>query len=298
MDLALVVHPDKPGALQAIARARACLDAAAHRLRLWDVSAQALRARAGAGRELEGLGTTHDFSDCDAIVSLGGDGTLLRAVRALHGLERPLLGINLGSLGFLTDVSASELEAALTALVTQRFRLDARMLLQATPESRPRSDVHALNEVVVHGARGRVLEFSTRIGGRELGRTLADGVIVATPSGSTAYSLSAGGPVVSPRVHAFVLTPISPHSLTVRPLVVGADEAIEIVVLRTVGGSAALTVDGQPCGELAVGERLVVQRAPRDLQLVVTHDRWFYDTLRTKLGWGTGRRGRDDAPGA
>jgi len=295
MDLALVVHPDKSGALQALVRARACLDPAAHRLRLWEVSAQALRARSGAGRDLEGLGTTRDFTDCDAVVALGGDGTLLRAVRAMGGLERPLLGINLGSLGFLTDVSVDELEAALEALVTGRYRLDPRMLLQAMPESRPRSNIHALNEVVVHGARGRVVEFSTRVGGRDLGRTLADGVIVATPSGSTAYSLSAGGPVVSPRVHALVLTPISPHSLTVRPLVVGADEAIEIVVLRTVAGSAALTVDGQPCGALAAGERMVVQRAARDLQLVMTHDRWFYDTLRTKLGWGSGRRGREES---
>jgi NAD+ kinase len=292
MDLAFVVHPEKPDAVRALARARACLEPAAHRLFLWEGSAQALR-RVAAAADLRAFETTRAISACDAVVALGGDGTLLRAVRALAGAPRPLLGINLGSLGFLTDVGAEDLEVALAALVERRYRLDPRMLLDARPESRAPVALQALNEVVVHGARGRVLEFAIRVAGRELGRTLADGVIVATPSGSTAYSLSAGGPVVSPRLQALVVTPISPHSLTVRPLVVSADETIEIVVHRTVAGTAALTVDGQPGGTLAVGERLEVRRAPHDLQLVTTHDRDFYDTLRAKLGWGGGRRGRD-----
>jgi len=297
MNLALVVHPDKPDALRALGRVRACVDATPHRLLLWEISAHALRRRSGDAAELRGLEITSDLAACDAVVSLGGDGTLLRAVRGLGGADRPLLGINLGSLGFLTDVSAEELETALQALLAGRFHLDSRMLLQARPESRPAVDLVALNEIVIHGARGRVLEFTTWVAGRELGRTLADGVIVATPSGSTAYSLSAGGPVLSPRVEALVVTPISPHSLTIRPLVVGADETIEIIVQQTVAGSAALTVDGQPSGALAVGERLIVQRAARDLHLVTTHDRYFYDTLRTKLGWGSGRRGRAETPG-
>jgi NAD+ kinase len=298
MDLALVVHPDKPDALRALGRVRACVASPPHRLFLWEISAQVLRRRSGEASELRGVETTADLAACDVVISLGGDGTLLRAVHGLAGADRPLLGINLGSLGFLTDVSAEELEAALQALLAGRYHLDPRMLLQARPESRPDVELLALNEIVVHGARGRVLEFTTRVAGRELGRTLADGVIVATPSGSTAYSLSAGGPVVSPRVEALVLTPISPHSLTIRPLVVGADETIEIIVQQTVGGSASLTVDGRSSGALAVGERLVVRRAARDLHLVTTHDRYFYDTLRTKLGWGTGRRGREEMPDA
>jgi NAD+ kinase len=292
VDLALVVNPDKPGTLRAIARTRACVGAR-HTLRLHGEEMARLRARRDYAGEADGLAETDDVRSADAVVSLGGDGTLLHAVALLQGSDRPLLGINLGGLGFLTDATEHELETSLERLVGGRFRIDRRMLVEARFEPRrgAGATVVGLNDAVVHAPQARMLELSLRVGGVDLGSTRADGVIVATPSGSTAYSLSAGGPVVSPRIEALVVTPISPHTLSLRPLVVGADEEIEMVLESTAADSAELTIDGQQCWEMAPGDRVTVRRAPHDLQLVVTHDRTFYDTLRTKLGWGQRDRG-------
>lgn len=293
MDLALVLNPDKPGTLGVLSRMRAVLVGRRRdRLRLWAPTADVLRRRADYAGEVDGLDLVEDVRAADAVVACGGDGTLLHAVRLLQDADRPLLGINLGNLGFLTDTPQDQLENALLCLLDGRYRVDARMRLEARLERRDgsASALLGLNDAVVHGHGARVLDVSIGAGGIELGRTLADGIIVATPSGSTAYNLSAGGPVVSPRLYALVVTPISPHTLSMRSLVAGGDEAIEIVLHRTTADRAELTVDGQTTLELAEGDRVVVRRASRDLALVVTRDRNFYDTLRTKLGWG--HRGR------
>jgi NAD+ kinase len=292
VEIAFVVNSSKSSTLRALARAHAVLGRD-HRLVLAGEAAALLRKRADYGGEIDAWPVTSDVGAADALVALGGDGTLLHAVRLLQDADRPLLGVNLGSLGFLTDTPEAELEDALRRLVDGRYQLDRRMLLEARVESGARTAVRtvALNDVVVHGPRARVLEVGVRIGGTPLGRTLADGVIVATPSGSTAYNLSAGGPVVSPRVAALVLTPISAHALSQRPLVVGADEEIEITLLRTASDGAELTIDGQTSRDVAIGDRVIVRRAPRDLALVMTRDRTFYDTLRAKLGWGHRGRG-------
>ena len=229
----------------------------------------------------------------DVVVALGGDGTLLQAVHLLEGAERPLLGINLGSLGFLTDTPQEDVEGAFERLLAGNYRLDSRMLIEAEHVRAQRAHVRmtALNEVVLaHGSVAGLLEISMRAAGVDLGSMLADGIIVATPSGSTAYSLSAGGPVVSPRLRALVVTPISAHMLSMRPLVVGAEELLELGVVGAPSDTARVTIDGRPGCEMRTGERLLVRRAPRDLQLVVTRDTTFYDTLRAKLGWG--RHGR------
>ena len=297
MDLALVVNTQKPSTLQVLSRLRACLRGGRHRLRLWAPAAPVLRARPDYGGQLDELELVEDVRGSDAVVALGGDGTLLQAVRLLQGAERPLLGINLGSLGFLTDTPEDQAESALESLVAGRYRLDPRMLLEAVREPRrgaPPAPMTGLNDVVLRGSGARVLEVSMRVAGVDLGSMLADGVIVATPSGSTAYGLSAGGPVVSPRLRALIMTPISAHTLSMRPLVTSADEEIELALQRTADGRAELTVDGHTRCEVAEGERVCVRRAPRDLQLVVTGERTFYDTLRTKLGWG--HRGRSGGP--
>ncbi len=292
MNLAFVVHPFKPSSLRAVAQVGRLTAGTRHSVRLWAPALDALCGRQDYAGEADGWARSDDVRDADAVVAMGGDGTLLQAVRLIQGADLPLLGINLGSLGFLTDTPEDLLDTALGHLLDGSYRLDRRMLLEArceTPGGVP-IRVVGLNDVVVHGPRARVLEVDVRIGGASLGRTLADGVIVATPSGSTAYSLSAGGPVVSPALAALVFTPISPHTLSQRPLVVSADEEIEIVLQRTASERAELTVDGQPVVDMNVGDRLVVGRAPRDLALVVTRERTFYDTLCTKLGWG--HRGR------
>jgi NAD+ kinase len=291
--LALVINPQKPSTLRVLARIADLARSSRHELLLWGPACDALRRRSDYAGESAGMRAVDDLREADAVVALGGDGTLLHAVRLLQGAERPLLGINLGSLGFLTDTPEEQAEDAVRRLLAGRYRIDSRMLLEA--RHRPRQGAPqvlvGLNDAVVHGPGARVLDLSLHIGGIELGRTLADGVIIATPSGSTAYSLSAGGPVVSPRLQALVVTPISPHTLTMRPIVVAEDEEIEVHLHRSAGGKAALSIDGQTTLEMTEGERLSVRRAPRDLPLVVTSERAFYDTLRTKLGWGLRARG-------
>ena len=290
MKLALVLHPHKPSALRVLERIVDLARAGRHEVLVCVPASDPWWRRTGAPA---GVRPIEDLREADAVVALGGDGTLLHAVRHLQGIERPLLGINLGNLGFLTDTPEGQAEDAVRCLLEGRYRIDSRMLLEARHAGRNgETQVRVgLNDAVMHGPGARVLDISLRVGGVDLGRTLADGFIVATPSGSTAYSLSAGGPVISPRIQALVVTPVSPHTLAMRPLVVAADEEIDIELHRSAGGSAALSVDGQTVVELAAGDRVTVRRAPRDLHLVVTTDSNFFDTLRTKLGWGHRVRG-------
>ena len=289
MDLAFVINASKPTALEGLQRVRRVVPEKGHRLFLWRASAEDLRQRPDYKDELNGFEITDDVCASDLVVAIGGDGTLLSAIRLQEEAMRPLLGINSGSLGFLTDTPAAQLEDALEKVLAGDYRLDARMLLEAVyhPLEGDPVRMRGLNDVVLsHGPLARVLEVSLRVAGADLGSTLADGVIVATPSGSTAYSLSAGGPIVSTQLRALILTPVNAHTLSMRPLVVGADEGIEITLQRAASSRVELTVDGGLGCEVREGERILIRSAPRDLQMVVTRERTLYDTLRTKLSWG------------
>lgn len=245
----------------------------------------------GSG-EAESSSTRWSRDHVDLVVSLGGDGTLLRAARSVVGTQIPVLGVNLGRLGFLTAVPASDLEAGLEQVLDGHAVLDYRFLLRTTiPESGEASGntFHALNDVVVHtsgAARVTPLAISVGRGGNweEVGSFTADGVIVATPTGSTAYSMSAGGPIIVPEVEAIVITPICPHSLAVRPLVVPAHHEIGI---RPIDEQAEhqLTVDGQVVRVLKPGESVGVARERAPVPLVRMADQTFLGTLRRKLNW-------------
>lgn len=291
MDLAFVVNPSKQSTPRVLRQLRASVAATPHRMLLWAPAARALSQRQDCGTALRGYELVDDIHAGDVVLALGGDGTLLTAVRLLGEDLRPLLGINLGSLGFLTDTPEDRAEEAVARLLAGQYGLDPRMLLEveqtATEASARRA--RALNDVVLHGPSARVLEVELRAAGVDLGSTLADGMIVASPSGSTAYSLSAGGPIVSPRLRGLIVTPISAHTLSLRPLVVGADEGIDIRLLRVSAAHADVSVDGHPCWPLPSGASISVRAAQRDLQLVVTQEQGFYHTLRSKLGWGQGR---------
>lgn len=292
MNLALVVNPTKASTLQVLQRLRRSVSGTPHRLLLWEPAAAELRERTDCDDQLQGYEFVGDVHEGDVVLALGGDGTLLTAVRLLGDDLRPLLGINLGSLGFLTDTPEERTEEALSQLLAGEYRLDARMLLEV--EHRPaRGEMAralALNDVVLHGPSARVLEVALQADDVDLGSTLSDGMIVATPSGSTAYSLSAGGPIVSPRLRALIVTPISAHTLSLRPLVVSAHEGIAIRLLHTKSTQAEITVDGHLCWSMRRDDTLTVRAASQDLQLIVTQGRSFYHTLRSKLGWGHGRR--------
>jgi NAD+ kinase len=225
----------------------------------------------------------------DLLLTFGGDGTLLRGARlvAPHGI--PVLGVNLGHLGFLTSVAPDELETAVAHLLAGEVVFDNRMVLRASAETgdgTERGTYLALNDAVLHkGGLARVVRIAVYADGQEVGTYRADGIILSTPTGSTAYSLSAGGPIVSPSLDCIVATPICPHTLAVRPLVLPPEELITVEILDTVD-EMILTIDGQDGVALAPGEKLVVCRAPTALHLVRFPGQTFFDTLRRKLRWG------------
>jgi NAD+ kinase len=225
--------------------------------------------------------------ESDLIVVLGGDGTLLSIARRTE--ERvPVLGVNLGQLGFLTEVAEDEAMAMLARVVAGRFEVDRRMTLAATLERKGRVErrFRALNDVVItNGALARIIEFSVSVDGLPLTTYRADGMIVATPTGSTAYSLSAGGPVVEPNVQVLLLSPICPHTLSNRPVVVRPEAVVRISLGRR-EADALLTIDGQEGMPLAGGDEIEVRQGRTKVALVRSPDRVYYDVLRSKLGWG------------
>lgn len=242
-----------------------------------------LHLAAGAGMRLD------DPSKIDALLTLGGDGTLLRGARLLAGSSVPVIGINLGRLGFLTTCGAEDMERALRQLANNEYVAEARMAIRATAvdgSGTNRQEWLALNDFVVHkGGFARVVRLGLSVNGDSIGTYAADGVIISTPTGSTAYSLSAGGPVVVPTVESILLTPISAHALGVRPLIVPADA--EVVVETSQSSETLLvTVDGQVGTELVPGEKLVVRRAPNPVHIVRLPGTSFFERMRVKLGWG------------
>lgn len=228
----------------------------------------------------------------DLVVSLGGDGTLLRASRLILGRGVPLLGINLGHLGFLTAAGQQDLEAALDRVVTGEYVLEPRFTVQTEVFGADGSEVEvfdALNDVVVHKAgAARVARLEILVGEagaeEEVGSFSGDGIIVATPTGSTAYNLSAGGPIVVPTMECLTVTPICPFTFAVRPLVVPSTDAVVVRPLED-DPSLVLTLDGQDGRRLAPGEWVRVERGQAPLELVRFHGSTFFDTLRRKLKW-------------
>ena len=225
----------------------------------------------------------------DVLLTLGGDGTLLRGARLVARDAIPVLGINLGHLGFLTTAPPDELESALERWLEGGFELDHRMALDIRsvgPDGDGRGSYLALNDAVLHkGGSARVIRLQVTALREEVGSYSADGIILATPTGSTAYSLSAGGPIVHPNVDCIIATPISPHTLSVRPLVLPAEEILTVEVLSP-SEELILTIDGQESERLIPGARVVVRRADSRVSLVRFPARTFFSTLRRKLRWG------------
>ena len=224
----------------------------------------------------------------DFVIVLGGDGTMLAAARAVAQAGIPIMGVNLGSLGFLTEIPVQEVYPTLQALVENRCEVESRSMLHAHLMRGTERVVHydAMNDVVVaKSAIARIVEFEVKVDGQLVTNYKADGLIVATPTGSTAYSLAAGGPIVSPGVNAFIVTPISPHSLTNRPLVVRDDREISILV-KSVGEEAFLSIDGQTGEPVLDGDCITCKKSARNVNLLKLGKRTFFDVLRTKLSWG------------
>ena len=223
----------------------------------------------------------------DVIVSMGGDGTILASVRALAGHSRPILGINLGSLGFLTQLMADRLESALDRVAGNDYHIEERLVLRTEViNDAPLEYPYALNDVVVDkGNVSRVINLSLYADDEYICSYTADGLVVSTPTGSTAYSLAVGGPILRPTMQAFIVSPISPFSLTTRPLIFPAESVLEIRI-RSEHGNAMLTIDGQVATKFRPTGSIKVSRADHIAKLIRFEENSFYDILRKKLHWG------------
>jgi NAD+ kinase len=264
-----VPHPNRDTAAQLVAQAT-------ERLAADDIEVRCPQSEGG---------TDLDTTDLDVVISLGGDGTMLRAVDTAYEAGVPVLGVNVGQMGYLTEVEPSEFGAALDRLVTGEFEVAERMVLEITVESQGPAAGRwfALNEAVLEKAHtGRLVRLDVDINGTFFTTYAADGVIVATPTGSTAYSFSARGPIVSPRHRCLLLTPVSPHMLFDRSLVLAPEEALRFRVCDD--RSVVLTADGRELGELAAGDAVSCRGGARPARIVTFGPRDFHQILKAKFG--------------
>jgi len=221
-------------------------------------------------------------SSIDFLVSLGGDGTILRLLHHNPQLRAPILAINLGSLGFMADIPVDEIYPSLKNLLEGSYRIRTRMAMEGRIGS---AGTFAVNDIVIHRARNQgLIDLAIYVDGKYLNTFSSDGIIIATPNGSTAYSLAAGGPILTPELNAFIITPISPHTISNRPIVLlpEVEICIEYISPRE---AVEVTFDGFPDVLMDNGETLRITRSERQFKLVTLPNHDYYSTLRTKLGW-------------
>ena len=231
----------------------------------------------------------HRIPDCaEMIIVLGGDGTLLSVARLIKNQGVPILGVNLGGLGFLTEIRLDEVYQALEKVIQGDFKTDKRVMLRAgvIRKGERLAEFHVLNDAVIDkGALARIIDLETTIDGEYLTTFKSDGLIISTPTGSTAYNLSAGGPIVYPSLHTVIITPICPHTLTNRPIMV-PDEVEIRVVLKAKNQEVALTLDGQQGFSLEYEDVVEIKKRETDILLIKSPFRTYFEVLREKLKWG------------
>jgi NAD+ kinase len=248
-------------------------------------------SRAPPPPDVTAVGAERLLAETELMIAVGGDGTLLHAARQVASRDIPLLGVNRGRLGFLTDVLPGDMGPSLDAVLAGQCQADRRPLLRARlwdTSGTERSEL-ALNDVVVlRRESGRLLDFETSVDGRYLNSHSGDGLVVATATGSTAYALSCGGPIIEPHLNVLVLAPVAPHTLSDRPILVPGDSTIGIRTAPQSDGVAGVTCDATLLGELSPGARLVVEPAGRSITLLHPPGYDYYRLLRSKLHWGRG----------
>ena len=278
-----IIAKNIPQAHRAVAQLAKWLSARGKKVILEEGAAGAVGVQGFRAHDLPAL--------VDMIIVLGGDGTLLSAARLVAGSRRnvPIFGVNLGSLGFMAEVSLDELYANLSKALAGRLATEERMMLTATVVRRARTIAAytVLNDAVISkGAFARMVALDVSVGRDDLTSIRADGLIVATPTGSTAYSLSAGGPIIHPGLHCFVLTPICPHTLSNRPIVIPDTSVVRVKLLSESDG-VSLTLDGQMVEPLRLNDVVEVQKAKYRVRIIKHPTKDYYDILRTKLKWGS-----------
>ena len=246
------------------------------------------KAEKGFDFDYKVIESADDFKQLNLILSLGGDGTLLALSRAIGDRETPILGIHLGELGFLAEVTTDDMFAKLDRVAEGDYEILERMVLDCKVQNGNEShSFHALNDLTIdRGSSHRMVNCELTANGNHVANYKADGLIVSTPTGSTAYSLSAGGPVVMPNLDAMVVTPICPHTLSLRPIVLPDDRTIEITFPDNPTGGLALAVDGQVQESLELEARVTIQKADYKTRMVIFSDTNYFDVLSQKMGWG------------
>jgi NAD+ kinase len=283
----VLVKPNQPEALKTICRlVEWC---AAHDIKVTGGPRfQRERVEAETGCAVETTSHEELVRGVDLIVVLGGDGTMIGAARMVGDRETPVLGVNFGTLGYLAEFTVEDMIPALEAVLAGDYTLDRRLMLAATVLRGGEQLMHdrVLNDVVISkSALARIVEIEATVDGKFVNRFRADGLIISTPTGSTAYNLSAGGPVIYPSMHAVVVTPICPHTLSNRPLVLSDDAEFELV-LKTPREEVALTLDGQVGMPLEHEDRVRVRKSRTGFNLIQALTRNYFDVLRNKLKWG------------
>src|ERR1044071_9158904 len=283
----VLVKPNQPEALQTICRlvewcsGRGIKVAGGPRLRREEIESE-------TGCSVESLAHDELVKAADLFVVLGGDGTMIGAARLIGDAEKPVVGVNFGTLGYLADFTVEDMIPTLEFVLAGDYTIDRRLMLAATVERNGERMMHdrVLNDVVISkSALARIIEIETHVDQKFVNRFRADGLIISTPTGSTAYNLSAGGPVIYPSMNAVCITPICPHTLSNRPLVVPDDAEFELV-LKTQREEVALTLDGQVGMPLEYDDRVTVRKSRTGFRLIQAHTRNYFDVLRNKLKWG------------
>lgn len=277
----IFANPHKPGSIPTMRALRQALAAAGVGV-LFDEDTAALVG------EPDGIPAATFAEKVDLAAVIGGDGTMLHAVSKLGDFQKPVAGINTGTLGFLTSCTGAELDEFAQAVAQRRFNTSVRTLLSATVHRRghPAETFIALNEITLaRGETGRLVSLRAKVDGEMLNDYRADGLIVATPTGSTAYSLSAGGPLIAPGAAVFLITPICPHSLSQRALVLPDSAVVELSSEDPGKEPMFFTVDGRDSVRIGPGDHIEVRKATRSFHLLRLEGRSFYEALRQKLGW-------------
>lgn len=281
MNIGIIVNPHKTGSLPTLHALRSALKSRGCETVLEEETA----VLAG---EKGGIPASEFSNHIDITAVLGGDGTMLNALSRLGNFEKPVAGINIGTLGFLTSCKDDELDIFAAAVAEGRYTTSVRTLLEAIVyrKGQPGETFVALNEVTLaRGDTGRLVSLRAQVDGELLNDYRADGLIVATPTGSTAYSLSAGGPLIAPSAAVFVITPICPHSLSQRSLVLSDESVIGLSSEDPESGPMLFTVDGRDSTRIEPGDRIEVKKSPRTFRLLRLEDHSFYQALRQKLRW-------------
>lgn len=236
--------------------------------------------------EIPGLDPERFVQESDVILAMGGDGTMLLAARRIGKAEKPLLGVNLGGLGFLAEVSVDELYPRMEKFFRKEYRIEKRMVLEVQVEKgNEKQTFYGLNDIVLdRGGSPRIIQIHVEVNSIFFNRYVSDGLIVATPTGSTAYSLSASGPVVVPNLECMILSPICPHSLSARPTVIAPDSIVSLRIESPL--EAMLSMDGQIHTSVSNSTKITVRKADHAVHLILFHDHDYFDLLRKKLHWG------------